>query len=147
MSLGTVFDVEDDVNDDEAMEEEEYGVTDDGIDIEMDINDTIPNHNHNLSFEEWVVGNPVVYMFNSGAINNLKVGLVNPTNFEDVTWYIKRWIASNIITDNTKRDNLNSSHMVMCDCISNSNNNINISGPKNTNTLPELSSPGKSNQW
>ena len=36
--------------------------------------------------------------------------------------------------------------MVMCDCISNTNNNINITGPKNANTLPELISPGKSNQ-
>ena len=66
------------------MKEEDYGVTDD--DIEMDDNDTISNQD--LSSEEWVVS--VLWMFNSGAIANLKVGLVNPANYGYGTWFMNR---------------------------------------------------------
>ena len=41
------------------------------------------------------------------------------TNFECGTWYLNRWLASNNDPHNIKRDNLNFSHTVMCNCISN----------------------------
>ena len=39
-----------------------------------------------------------------------------------------------------------SSHTVMCDCISNNRNNININSPNNANTLPDLIASGQKTQ-
>ena len=88
------------------------------VEYEMDDNDTIITNKDN-SFEEWVVKE--LSLFPVGAITNRKFGLVDTDNFEVGTWYLNRWLANK--NNNNARNSLLSSHMIICDCIS---NNINI---------------------
>ena len=97
--------------------------TDPEVEEDMDDNDTMPNINHtDNSFEEWVVQE--LSLFYIGATTNLKDGLVNNDSFEVGNWYMNRFLANKIGTNNNNnRDSLVSSHMIMCDCVP---NNINI---------------------
>ena len=99
----------------------------------MDNNDTMTNLNQtDKTFEEWV--SQELSFFHIGAITNLKVGFVNNDSFEVGTWYMNRWSANNIGTNNNiKRDSLVSSHMIMCDWGPN-NNNVKNYGPIKANS-------------
>ena len=96
--------------DDVAMEDDPK--TDAEVEDDMDDNDTMTNLNQtDKSFEEWVVQE--LSLFHIGAITNLKIGLVNNDSFEVGTWYMNRWLANNIGTNNNiKRDSLVSSQML-----------------------------------
>ena len=103
----------------------------------MDDNDTISDQD--LSFDEWVVSE--LSKFNSWATTNLKVGLVDPANYKNGTWFVTRCLAPPISRNDNKMVNLFIRHTVMCDCISNNRSNINV--PNIANTLPDLITSGK----
>ena len=43
-------------------------------------------------YEEWVIEE--LNQFQQGAIQNLKVGLVDKNNFSSGTWYLNRWLPT-----------------------------------------------------
>ena len=53
--------------------------------LSLDDSDT----NDILSYEEWVIRE--LTAFNTSAIANLKVGLVDYQNYESGTWFVNRW--------------------------------------------------------